>query len=184
MRKIYLIMSVSLLILSSCTTSTNNQESMKNYESYIDAITKNKGVESKDLPFDYKLNVYKQKDDTYQYELLISNPRVAMYNIQALALNADIDSNINIHPCLGLLGEDSLEMFNLVPYQSNPNANFYKGFSLEGVSQKEQFTLQVMITWKDRTLLKDERVFFNVHFALEADDQANGKKTTSNKGEE
>lgn len=67
----------------------------------------NKGSESKIIPFDYKLSVFKQKDNSYQYEIIISNPRVAMYNIQAIAVDPALDSNSNVYPCLGLLGDDA-----------------------------------------------------------------------------
>ena len=72
----------------------------------------------------------------------------------------------------------------MVPYQSNPQKGFYRGFVLEGISTESQFTLQVMVCWKDSALLKEQRVFFNVHFALEADDTAVGEKETRVRSEE
>ena len=180
MRKLAIISFAVLLFLSGCSdTKSEDKESMKKYESYIDDVTNNQGIESKIIPFNYNLNVYKQKDDTYQYELVISDPRTAMYSVQAIAVNPEVDSNTNIHPCLGLLGEDAKQKFNLVPFQSNLEKNFFKGIYLEGVSEKSQFTLNVMVTWKDASLTKDNRVYFNANFALEADDTANGAKTGS-----
>lgn len=180
MRKIVLICVFMCLLLSGCSDAKlDDKESMKTYESYIDAVMSNAGSESKIIPFEYKLNVYKQKNDTYQYELIISDPRTAMYNVQAIAVNPELDSNTNVHPCLGLLGEDATQKFNMVPFQSNLEKNFFKGIYLEGVSKTSQFTLQVMVTWKDSALVNENRVFFNVNFALEADDNANGAKKTS-----
>lgn len=180
MRKFAVIGLLMLMLLSGCGSSKEeDKESIKNYESFIDAVVTNKGIESKIIPFDYKLNVYKQEDNTYQYEVVISNPRSAMYHIQAIAVNPDVDSNTNVHPCLGLLGEDAKQEFNMVPFQSNPQIGFYRGFSLEGVSDKSQFTLHIMVTWKDSALVKNNRVFFNLSFAQEADDTANGAKETA-----
>ena len=180
MRKFAIACFLFITMLSGCSSSkVDDKESMKNYESFIDAVVTNKGIESKIIPFDYKLNVYKQEDNTYQYEVVVSNPRSAMYHIQAIAVNPDIDSNTNVHPCLGLLGDDAKQNFNMVPFQSNAQMGFYRGFSLEGVSDKSQFTLHVMVTWKDSTLVKNNRVFFNVSFAQEADDTANGAKETA-----
>lgn len=180
MHKMAIVCLLIGFLLSGCTdTKTEDKESMKNYESYIDAVMNNQGSESKVVPFDYKLNVYKQKNDTYQYELVISNPSTAMYNVQAIAVNPDVDSNTNVHPCLGLLGEDASQKFNLVPYQSNLEKNFFKGIYLEGVSSTSQFTLHVMVTWKDSTLVNENRVFFNANFAQEANDTSNGAKMTT-----
>lgn len=163
----------------SSTAKSDDKESIKNYENYIDADIANRGIDSKSIPFDYKLNVYKMKDHSYQYELAISNPRSAMYHIQAIAVDPTIDSNTNVHPCLGLLGEDAKKSFNMIPYQANPEKGFYRGFSLEGISNKSQFTLYVMVTWKDSALVKNYRVFFTVSFVQEAGDNANGKKQTA-----
>lgn len=180
MRKFAVLCLLIIMMLSGCSnTNSDDKESMKTYESFIDAVVTNQGVESKIIPFDYKLNVYKQEDSTYQYEVIITNPRSAMYHIQAIAVNPAIDSNTNVHPCLGLLGDDANMLFNMVPFQANPDKGFYRGFTLEGVSNESQFTLYVMVTWKDSALLNDQRVFFNVSFAQEADDTANGEKETA-----
>lgn len=181
MRKMVILCLLVMTMLSGCGNSmkSDDKESVKNYENYIDAVVSNRGIESKIIPFDYKLNVYKSRDNSYQYEIVVSNPRSAMYHIQAIAVDPDIDSNTNVHPCLGLLGDDADMQFNMVPYQSNPEKGFYRGFSLEGVSKQSQFTMYVMVTWKDSALLKENRVFFNVSFAQEADDNANGAKETA-----
>lgn len=81
MRKFPLWCLLCFLLLTGCGDAhKEEQESIKNYESYVDAVLNNKGSESKIIPFDYKLSVFKQKDNSYQYEIIISNPRVAMYN--------------------------------------------------------------------------------------------------------
>ncbi|MEG0526727.1 hypothetical protein ACWG0P_09135 [Amedibacillus sp. YH-ame6] len=180
MRKLIVLWIAMIMLVSGCSnTKIDDKENMKNYENFIDTVMTNQGIESKIIPFDYKLNVYKQKDNSYQYELLVSNPRSAMYNVQAIAVNPDVDSNTNVHPCLGLLGEDAQLDFHMVPFQSNAEMGFYKGFSLEGVSDSEQFKLYVMVTWKDSALVNDHRVFFNVSFVQEADDNENGAKETA-----
>lgn len=180
MRKCLLLGILIVCLISGCGSSSDSDvESMKNYETYIDSVLTNQGVESKIIPFDYNLNVYKQKDNSYQYEVEISNPRVAMYNIKAIAVNPLLDSNTNLYPCIGLLGEDADQTFHMIPYQGNASIGFIRGFSLDGVTSENQFTLQVMVTWEDSALLKNNRVFFNMHYAEEADDTDNGKKKTA-----
>ncbi|MEG0469511.1 MAG: hypothetical protein RR562_06335, partial [Longicatena sp.] len=118
MRKLIVLWIAMIMLVSGCSnTKIDDKENMKNYENFIDTVMTNQGIESKIIPFDYKLNVYKQKDNSYQYELLVSNPRSAMYNVQAIAVNPDVDSNTNVHPCLGLLGEDAQLDFHMVPFQ-------------------------------------------------------------------
>lgn len=185
MRKFGVLCLVAAVLLMGCSyPRTGDEESMKTYESYIDTVISNQGIESTMIPFDYDFHVYKMEDDTYEYEIAIFDPSVAMYNITAIAVNPELDSNTNVHPCLGILGADAQESFHMVPYQSNPQKGFYRGFVLEGISTESQFTLQVMVCWKDSALLKEQRVFFNVHFALEADDTAVGEKETRVRSEE
>ncbi|MEF9967080.1 MAG: hypothetical protein RR766_01110 [Longicatena sp.] len=180
MRKFTLLCLSCILLLSGCSnTKKDNKESMKNYESYIDAILTNQGVDTKIIPFDYNLNVYKQKNNAYQYEVEISNPRVAMYHVQAIAVDPKLDSNTNVYPCIGLLGEDATKAFNMIPYQGNAQTGFIRGFSLDGISTEKQFSLQVMVTWKDASLVKNNRVFFKVNYAEVVDDSQEGKKETA-----
>lgn len=168
MHKRFLWFLLSLILLCGCGDSREKQqESIRNYESYIDAVLNNKGIESKSIPFDYTLTVYKQQDNTYQYEVVISNPRVAMYNIQAIVVDPTLDSNSNVFPCLGLLGEDADVSFNMIPFQANGSRNFVSKIFLDGISEQDQFTLQVMVTWKDSQLVNSNRVFFNCNYAYD-----------------
>lgn len=183
MRKLPLFVLVALLLLTGCSQHhKEEQESIKNYESFIDAVLNNGGSVSKIIPFDYTFNVVKQKDNSYQYEVIISNPRVAMYNIQAIAVDPALDSNSNVYPCLGLLGDDATASFNMIPYQANGERGFVRKIYLDGVSSEDQFTLQVMVTWKDSSLVNTNRVFFTCNYTQEDGDTANGKKETADLG--
>lgn len=182
MRKLSLLCLLSILLLNGCMSAKKDEhESIKNYESFITAVLNNKGIESKVIPFDYKLHVNKQNDNSYQYEVVISNPRVAMYNIQAIAVDPTVDSNKNLYPCIGLLGDDTKKSFQMIPFQSNGELNFVEKIGLDGVAFQNQFTLQVMVTWKDSSLVNTQRVFFNTHYVEEEDDTATGIKKTAEK---
>ncbi len=70
----------------------------------------------------------------------------------------------------------------MIPYQSRGEKNFIKSISLDAVSKQEQFTINVMVTWKDSSLQKQSRVFFNCNYAQDKNDTANGLKETSDEG--
>lgn len=182
-KKIFLCL-FSLLLFSGCMTQAakDEKESLKNYESYIDAIINNKGIESKNIPFDYKLNVVKKNDSSYEYEVIISDPQVSMYDIKAIAIDQSIDSNSNVFPCFGLLGDDYKTSYYMIPYQVNTQRNFIAGFALNAVSAKPQFTINVLVSWKDASLQKTSRVFFNCNYVQEVGDDQNGEKVTSDAG--
>lgn len=185
MRKCMLLSIVMIVMLCGCSSSHSKaqQESLKNYESYIDAVINNNGIESKSIPFDYKLNVVKKNDNTYEYEVIISNPQVAMYKIQAIAVDQNMDANTNVYPCFGLVGEDAKVQFNMIPYQVNTTRNYISGFGLNSLSASDQFTVNVMVTWKDALLQNTYRAFFDCNYVKEAGDEQSGEKTTSDKGQ-
>lgn len=61
----------------------------------------------------------------------------------------------------------------MIPYQANGARNFVSKIFLDGISEHDQFTLQVMVTWKDSKLVNTSRVFFTCNYA-QKDNEANG----------
>lgn len=182
MRKLSILCILLMVLLTGCKNLHHqDSESIKVYESFIDAVISNKGIESKIIPFEYKMNVFKQKDD-YKYEIELYNPQVAMYDIQAIAVDQNLDSNTNVYPCIGILGDDAQKQFNMIPYQARGDKGFVKMIILDAVSPKEEFTVNVMVTWKDSTLQNQSRVFFNCNYVQEKGDVENGEKVTSDVG--
>lgn len=172
MRRWNLVVICAILLLSGCSSRNRiEEESMKNYETFINAVINNKGIESKSIPFDYKMIQEKQNDGSYKYEVIINNPRVAMYDIQAIAVDQAVDSNTNIYPCLGLVGDDVDHSFYMVPYQANPNLDYWQGIILDGISKQKQFTLNVLVSWKDSTRSNQYNAFFNCSFAEESEEE-------------
>lgn len=185
MRRLSIVCIVVMLLLTGCRNNhTDEAESLKTYETFIEAINNNKGIESKIIPFDYKLNVFKQKDNSYQYEIKIFNPRVAMYNIKMIAVDKAVDANQNIYPCLGILGDDASVSYNMIPFQGNAELGFIKMIGLDSVSREKQFTLNVMVTWENSDGVETSRVFFNSSFIEEVNDTDNGQKATSDANSE
>ena len=69
MRKVFPLILCMLLLLSGCNKrSKQEEESMKNYETFINAVINNKGIETKSIPFDYRLVQQKLDDGSYEYE--------------------------------------------------------------------------------------------------------------------
>ena len=183
MRKLSLLICILAFLLSGCKYfHKEDKESLKIYEDYINSTINNKGIESVNIPFEYKMNVYKQKDKSYKYEIEIFNPQVAMYDIKAIAIDKNVDMNTNVFPCIGILGDDANNQYNMIPYQSRGEKGFIKMIILDAISTQKQFSVNVMVTWKDSTLQEQSRVFFNCNFAEEKGDTQKGEKETSNSG--
>lgn len=182
LRKIMVIIIVFSLFGCHDEQYQKDLDSMKVYQSYIDLVINNKGVESSTIPFNYKLNVKKENDNSYSYEIDIYNPQVAMYQIKAIAVNQSVDANTNLYPCIGILGSDAQKSFNMIPYQGNGKKGFVKMITLDAISANEDFTVNVLVTWKDATLQNESRAFFNCHYVAKKGDDSTGNKTTSEEG--
>lgn len=70
----------------------------------------------------------------------------------------------------------------MIPYQGNGKKGFVKMITLDAISASEDFTLNVLVTWKDATLQNESRAFFNCHYVAKKGDDATGNKTTSEDG--
>ena len=181
MQKLLLISILCLSFLTGCSHfGKDEHKDMKLYETYIDSVVNNHGIESTNIPFEYEMDVYRQKNGTYKYEINIYNPHVAMYDIQAIAVNLDMDMNTNIYPCIGLLGDDLDYQYNMIPYQARGEKGFIRMITLDAVSFKEQFTVNVMVTWKDSSLQNESRVFFNCNFAQKKETKQGKQKKQVN----
>jgi hypothetical protein len=155
-------------ILTGCFFQNDYEEiSLKNYNNHLDAIIDNGGIVSEHIPFDYKMDVVKQEDGTYRYEISIFNPQQAMYDIEFIAMDATVNRNEYMFPCIGIVGEDIERDFHMIPNQSAPSKGYVKLLMLDSSSEVSPFTVNVMVQWKDASMQNTSRVFFNCHYVEE-----------------
>lgn len=155
-------------LLTGCFFKDDAEElSMKKYNDQLDAIVDNGGIVSEYIPFDYKMDVNKQEDGTYRYEISIYNPQRSMYDIEFIAMDPNLNRNEYIFPCIGIVGEDMNQDFHMIPNQSAPEKGYVKLLMLDSASKINPFTIHVMVQWKDASLQNISRVFFNCHYAEE-----------------
>lgn len=180
MRKLGIFCIMIVVLLSGCKRSTKKeQEMLNNYKSFMEAIIDNKGAESTNIPFEHRLEVTKSKDGMYEYSVTIHNPKVAMYDIEMMVLNKNIDASKEWMPNLGLT-DDVNEKYTMIPFQSKKEDGYYSGVQLGGQSSSPKFTLNVMVTWKDYAKLKTTKVFFNYTYEYQDEQKEVGSQASSN----
>ena len=157
-----------LFLLTGCFLHQDEDDaSLKKYNDHLDSIVNNAGIVSEHIPFEYKMDVVKQKDKTYRYEISIFNPQQAMYDIEFVAMDPTLNRNEYIFPCIGVLGEDADQNFHMIPYQAASEKGYVRLLMLDALSLTNPFTINVMVQWKDASLQNISRVFFNCHYAEE-----------------
>lgn len=156
-----------LCLMCGCSKNNNNtSDTSTKYIGYVEAIINNNSTVSSEIPFDYDLSVTKDSKGQYIYEVMISNPKQAMYNVEMMVIDVSKVGSENIFPSIGVIDE---EQFNLIPFQSNAERGFYAALACNGVSDVPQFTLNVFVVYRDYSGLNETRVFFNLDAVYEAD---------------
>ncbi|MGL5977588.1 MAG: hypothetical protein ACRCZJ_01130 [Erysipelotrichaceae bacterium] len=172
MMKFTIIFLTSVLLLTGCgkrADVVSNEEKYKKYNASMEAIINNKGVVSDNIPFDYEVTISSTMSDdgTFPYAIIIDNPQVAMYDIEALAIDPNALDSGDIFPSAGIVDDSD----SMIPYQVDAEKGFPKGIILNGESATSSFTLQLMVTWKDYAKLNVYTSYFNVDVALEVESE-------------
>ncbi len=158
MKKITILFIVMLLMGCSAISSIENEHSGK-YENYIELIINNNGAVSAEIPFEYEVTI-EENNGEYIYDVDIFNPRVAMYDVEMIAVDQTLITDDYLAPSLGV-AEDT--QFNMIPNQSDSSRGYYQRLGLNGIAPGSDFTLQMLVSYKDATLVNEKLIFFTIH---------------------
>ncbi len=163
MKKIILVM--LLMITSGCSTKTvdSDVEKMSKYNSlYVDCLN-NADFKLKSDNFNIELD-FTQTDNGYNYYIVIDEPKVAMYDVEAIVVENLMNYNeIDMMPTVGIFESGE---YNLVPYQTNKQNNFYGGIVISGDTLVENVDLYALVTWKDVTMTKQFKEYILITDAV------------------
>ena len=163
MKKIILVM--LLMITSGCSTKTvdSDVEKMSKYNSlYVDCLN-NADFKLKSDNFNIELD-FTQTDNGYNYYIVIDEPKVAMYDVEAIVVENLMNYNeIDMMPTVGIFESGE---YNLVPYQTNKQNNFYGGIVISGDTLVENVDLYALDTWKDVTMTKQFKEYILITDAV------------------
>ena len=163
MKKIILVM--LLMITSGCSTKTvdSDIEKMSKYNSlYVDCLN-NADFKLKSDNFNIELD-FTQMDNGYNYYIVIDEPKIAMYDVEAIVIENLMNYNeIDMMPTVGIFESGE---YNLVPYQTNKQKNFYGGIVISGDTLVENVDLYALVTWKDVTMTKQFKEYILITDAV------------------
>lgn len=159
MRKLSIILICCLSLFGCAKKSEPTDDINEKYKNYIEMIIKNKDSYTENIPFDYELTVQENDKGEFVYEVAISNPKIAMYDVEMIVADVSKIGKESIFPSIGIADE---EKFSMIPFQSNPERGFYPGFACNGVTDNANLDLNVMVVYHDYAGLTEKNVFFNV----------------------
>ena len=129
MKKIWIGMMILLLCVA-CQSSSSDEQFQDYYQIKEQLITQHDF--DKDYPFCVRV-VFNRIEDVYRYDLIIDQPQVDMYYIEAMAYAHEDDQKMC--PVLGIV-DDSISHMK-VDY-IDKSQHFYKGVQLSGETEKIQ----------------------------------------------
>lgn len=157
MKKGILLFLCMILCLFGCTSTQKKEEQEKIYNGFKDSLLNNAQLISGNIPFAYSMEI-EEKDAAYVYTISISEPKVAMSNIQMMILNPeDISKDIQT-ATIGIFDELN---YHMVPNQINEKDGYFSSLQLQGSSKEKDFVVYVTVAWKDSNQLVQYQVFFS-----------------------
>ena len=159
MKKLRMLLCM-ILVLGGCVQkeSGESQENNEKYENYMELLIDNSKQISTNIPFDWDFQMH-ESEGSYIYEVKIFDPKVAMSNVQMIAVDIEDISEKNVAPSIGIF-ED--KPYNMIPNQVNVEKGYYEGLGISGISDKEAFVLNCLVVYKDKNL-SDNYVYFIIN---------------------
>lgn len=148
-----------VLLLTSCSNSKDiDAGAMERYNSMIEQLSTRADFKTKSEYFDISLDVG-SIDGAYRFYVTIDNPKAAMYNVEAIAIESDVDYSNEMAANIGLF-EDT--KYSMIPNQTNASKGFVKGINISGVTKNENPVLYILVTWTNKDASVTKREFFKL----------------------
>ncbi len=159
MKKIILIL-LSLLCLCSCGKAGNNNNDLDStYLSLIKSINEHETFLSSSNYYDIKAEMEKINDG-YRYYVTIDNPRIAMYDVEAIAIEPSLDYEKNMAANIGIF-ED--KVYCLIPNQKNTEKGYVSGIVISGIAQSPEVELSIYVSFKNADYSNTHTEYFKLN---------------------
>lgn len=154
---------VMICLLSGCAGSPESQESIKleKYKYIYQTVSDNNSFLDSPSYYDLSIVMSKLSDKSYRYDITIDNPQIAMYDVQVMAVENNLEYELSnkMMPTIGILEDDS---YNMVPYQVDAERGYVKGLILSGEIDNPIVNLKIRVSYKDYLLVKETNEYYNI----------------------
>lgn len=148
------------ILLTGCGFDVTKDVSVDSrYEDMIELLTTNEKFAIDSNYYDVSYDIVKLNEG-YRYYIYIDNPRIALYNVQVLAIEDGVDYSRYMAANVGIF-EDT--KYHLVPNQTNIDKGYVKGLMISGITEKNELEIKLMVCWSDRVSSTNEREYIQMH---------------------
>ena len=153
---------LSFFCLSACVptiaTETAKDDTLIRYLDMVELLNTYSDFESEGEYFDISTDVA-AIDGGYRYYVFIDNPRIAMYDVEALAIEKDVDYQTHMAANVGIFES---EEYHMVPNQSDAELGYVSGLSISATSDHPDITLYILVQWKNAKRSDTYRQYFEL----------------------
>lgn len=180
MKKIFIV-TLLLLVLTAC--KEDNAIDTSANERYTDMIAQLQARDDfKETSeyFDIAADIT-PINDGYRYYVTIDNAKVAMYEIEAIAIEKDVDYSNVMAANIGLF--ENME-YSIVPGQVYTANGYVKGINISGTTTNANPTLYVAVIWHNKDLSITHREYFKLEVGTKETNEDTSDDVNDNSGEE
>lgn len=159
MRKFIVVLMMCILLTGCGFDVTKDVSVDSRYEDMIELLTTNEKFAIDSNYYDVSYDIVKLNEG-YRYYIYIDNPRIALYNVQVLAIEDGVDYSRYMAANVGIF-EDT--KYHLVPNQTNIDKGYVKGLMISGITEKNELEIKLMVCWSDRVSSTNEREYIQMH---------------------
>lgn len=159
MKKFACLLIVIALLAGCSKNNTSLESNILQYEAIYNDLLDNDQFISKSNFYDLEVVMNKEADengnDVYRWSVIIDNPQIAMFDLQALAIvnNLQIDED-NWMPSFGIISDFNQ---NFLPNQVNTELGYLKGFILDGLVTVPIVSLRITVSWYNYSRTEQKR---------------------------
>lgn len=165
MKKILCILLV-LLCLCACTeVGKEDVDPDKRYFALIDSIKERDVFVEKSNYFDIATEIA-PIEGGYRYYVTIDNPRAALYDVEAMAIEKNVDYTNSMAANIGIFDETEYAM---IPNQKNPDKGYVSGVVISGITENPQTTLYIYVSFKNEDYSNTHVEYFKLNAKVEED---------------
>jgi len=143
------VLALSLILLGACSNSAKqDQLKFETYTTMYTDLLNATGFKTSSDYFTLSPSLTDVGGSVYRYDVIIDDPKVAMYDVEILLIQDDGSLVISdtMMPSLGIFEDKT---YYMIPFQVNTEANVVQGIDLNGLSSTLPIRLKMVVQWKD-----------------------------------
>lgn len=156
MKKIFLSL---VLVIGLFGCSDNNSAAETKYYDMLKLISEREEFLSSSDNFAVSAEISNISEGRFRYFVTVDNPRIAMYEVEILAIE---EGNEYINEVAANAGVLLDEIYNMVPNQSDLNRGYISGINISGETSNEHPVLYVLVQWHNKELTIVSREYFRI----------------------